>query len=152
MAGFEVTFTNYLCGYSAVLTEAPEDSLFGAMPYGSKFVGGIGIVLLQEGNVVSPFPADTTTTLSFEMHSGMTGETLVILHWDPTADSGSGAWVEKSVTVADGKVTLTIDMPGTYVLADKSTITSMKDNSHVVTTLNGLYLVVMDFFNQSVLQ
>ncbi len=60
--------------------------------------------------------------------------------------------MEKSVTVVDGKVTLAVDMPGTYVLVDKSTTTSMKDNSHVVTTLNGLYSVVMDFFKQFTLQ
>jgi hypothetical protein len=147
MAGFEVTFTS-LCGYSAVLTEAPENSLFSALPAGSKYVAGIGIELLQDGKVTSPLPAGTTTTLSFDIPSGMSGESLVILYWDTNA----GAWVEKSGTVVDGKVTLAIDMPGTYVLADKSTITSMKDNSHVVTTLNGLYSVVMDFFNQFALQ
>ena len=118
MAGFEVTFTN-LCDYSAVLTEAPEDSLFDALPDGSKYVSGIGIVLLQDGNVVSPLPADTATTLSFEIPSSMTGETLVILYWDSTANGGSGAWAEKSVTVVDDKVTLVVDMPGTYVLVDK---------------------------------
>jgi hypothetical protein len=151
MAGFEVTFTN-LCGYSAVLTEAPEDSLFDALPDGNKYVSGIDVALLHDGSVVNPLPANTTTTLSFEIPSGMTGETLAILYWDPTANGGAGAWVEKSATVVGGKVTLTIDMPGTFVLVDKSTTVSLKDNSHVVTTFNGLYLVALDFFKQIALQ
>jgi hypothetical protein len=151
MAGFEVTFT-YLCGFSVLLTNAPEGGLLGVLPEGNKYVSGIDVALLHDGNIVSPFPADATTTLSFDIPFGMTGESLVILYWDPNANSGAGTWVEKSGTVVDGKVTLVIDMPGTYVLTDKSTITSMKDNSHVVTTLNGLYSVVMDFFNQFALQ
>ena len=117
MASFQVTFGN-LCGYSAVLAEAPESGLFGPLPDGSIFVGGINITLLHDGNPVSPLPAHTSTTLSFEI-SGMTGENLVILYWDPTANGGAGGWVEKSVTVVDGKVTLAIDMPGTYVLVGK---------------------------------
>jgi hypothetical protein len=123
LAGFEVTFTN-LCGYSAVLTEAPEGSLFDALPDGNKYVSGIDVALLQDGNVVNPLPADTTTTLSFEIPSGMAGETLAILYWDPTANGGAGGWVEKSATVVDGRVTLAIDMPGTFVLVDKSTTVS----------------------------
>ena len=143
MAGFEVTFTS-LCGYSAVLTEAPEGSLFGALPAGSKYVSGLDIALTLNGDVINTLPAGTTSTLSF----GTTGESLVILYWDPAAS----AWVEKSVTIENGKVILAINMPGTYVLVDKSTTTSMKDNSPVVTTLNSLYLAVMDFFKQSALQ
>ena len=141
MAGFEVTFTS-LCGYSAVLTESPVDSLSGVLPAGSKYVSGIDIALMLNGNVINKLPAGTTSTLSFQVPYVTTGESLVILYWDPAAS----AWVEKSVTLVDGKVTLAIDIPGTYVLVDKSITTSMKDNSPVVTTLNGLYLAVMDFF------
>jgi len=151
MAGFEITFTD-LCGYSAVLIEAPEASLFGALPDGNKYVSGIDVVLLQNGNFVSPFPADAETILSFEIPSGMAGEALVILYWDSTANGGAGAWVEKSVTVVDGKVTLAIDMPGTYVLVDKSTTTAMEEPSPIAATLNDLYLVVADFFKQFTLQ
>jgi hypothetical protein len=60
--------------------------------------------------------------------------------------------VEKSVTVVDGKVTLTIDMPGTYVLVDKSTPTAMEESSPIAATLNDLYVVVVDFFKQFTLQ
>jgi len=118
------------------------------MPAGSKYVAGIGIELLEDGKVTSPLPAGTTTTLSFDIPSGMSGESLVILYWDTKA----GAWVEKSVTVVDGKVTLAVDMPGTFVLVDKSNTISMKGNPHVVTTLNGLYVVIFDFFKQFILQ
>jgi hypothetical protein len=147
MAGFEVTFTS-LCGYSAVLTEAHKDSLPGVLPAGSKYVSGLDIALTLNGSVINTLPAGTTSTLSFDVPSGTTGESLVILYWDPAAN----AWVEKSVTIENGKVILAIDMPGTYVLVDKSTTTSMKDNTHVVTTLNGLFLAVTDFFQQFTLQ
>jgi len=78
----------------------------------------------------------------------MSGEALAILFWD----SAAGTWVEKSVTVENGKVTLTIDMPGTFVLVDKSTTTSMEEPSPITATLNDLYLVVVDFFKQFTLQ
>jgi hypothetical protein len=45
----------------------------------------------------------------------MTGGTLALLFWDSTTNT----WVEQSVTVADGKVTLAIDMPGIFVLVEK---------------------------------
>jgi hypothetical protein len=112
MAGFQVTFAN-LCGYSAVLTEAPE-----SMPDGGTFVSGINIELLHNGVPVTTLPAGATIVLSFEIPSDMTGESLAILFWDATANGGAGDWVEKTATVDNGKLILTIDMPGTFVLVD----------------------------------
>ena len=114
MAGFQVAFTN-LCGYSADLTEIPEGSLPHALPDGKKFVGGVDIVLLQDNTSVNTLPAGSNATLSFDLPSGMIGDTLSILFWDPT----SLAWVEKSLTVADGNVTLTVDQLGTFVVVEK---------------------------------
>jgi hypothetical protein len=114
MAGFEVAFDS-LCGYSAGLGEITESELPGALPVGSKFISGIGIVLLQNGSPVNAMPADTNITLSFDVPSGLTAETLAVLYWD----SAASAWVEKSVKVTDGKVTLTDAVPGTFVLVGK---------------------------------
>ena len=72
----------------------------------------------QNGSPASTLPAGANVTLSFEI-PGMTGENLAILYWDPTANGGAGGWVEKSITVVDGKVTLAIDMPGTFLLVGK---------------------------------
>jgi len=114
MAGFKVAFEN-LCGYSADLTEVSGGSLPHALPDGKKFVGGVDVVLLQDNTSVNTLPAGAKATLSFDVPSGMTGDTLSILFWDPT----SLAWVEKSLTVADGKVTLTVDQLGTFVVVEK---------------------------------
>jgi hypothetical protein len=81
-------------------------------------LGGLNISLLQDGKSVSA-PAGISVALSFEIPDGMTTESFAVLYWDPTANGGAGGWVEKSVTVVDGKVTLAIDMPGTYVLVGK---------------------------------
>ena len=64
-AGFKVAFDS-LCGYSAVLTEVPEDSLLHALPDGKKFVGGMDVVLLQDNTSVNTLPAGAKATLSFD--------------------------------------------------------------------------------------
>jgi hypothetical protein len=127
MAGFEVTFTN-LCGYSALLDETPEGGLPAAFPGGDAYVGGINITLLQNGVPVSILPAGASITLSFDLPVGITGETLAILYWDPTANGGTGGWVEQSVSVENGQVLVAVDMPGTFVLVDKSTATAQENN------------------------
>jgi hypothetical protein len=108
-----VTFTS-LCGYSATLTEGAENKASN-LPAGKKYVGGINIELLKDGSLVEELPAGSTIELSFEIPTDMTGKTLAFLFWDSTAN----AWVEKSLTVADGKVTVAIDMPGIFVLVEK---------------------------------
>ncbi|CAG0962154.1 hypothetical protein ANAEL_00691 [Anaerolineales bacterium] len=113
MAGFEVTFTS-LCGYSATLTGGTENRV-SDLPAGDKYIGGINIALLKDGSPVEKLPTGSTIKLSLEIPSGMTGETLAILFWDPTTNT----WVEKSLTVVDGKATIAIDMPGAFVLVEK---------------------------------
>jgi hypothetical protein len=151
-AGFQVSFAN-LCGHSAELTEAPEGSLSGALPNGHKFIGGIDIALLQNGNYVNTLPQDASITLSFNLPAGMTGENLVILFWDAAANGGAGAWVEKSISVVDGKVTLTIsDMPGTFVLVDQSPAITMQRHSPTASVLEGFYSSAVNFFKKFALQ
>ena len=118
-AGFEVVFAG-LCGYSTLLDEASEGSLVAALPDGNDFVGGINITLLQNGVPVSELPSGTNMTLSFDLPTGTTGESLALLYWDPTANGGAGGWIEQSVSIEDGQVIAMIDMPGTFVLVDKN--------------------------------
>ncbi|CAG0962132.1 Alpha-agarase [Anaerolineales bacterium] len=114
MAGFQVVFDD-LCGYSTELSEVSEDTLPGALPGGNKFIAGVGIVLLQDGNRISNLPANTAITLSIKIPSGLDGESLAVLRWD----SAAGAWVEKLVTITDGNLVLTGITPGTFVLVEK---------------------------------
>jgi hypothetical protein len=127
MAGFEVTFPG-LCGYSALLDEVLEGNLIAPVPAGNAFVGGIKITLLQNGAPISVLPTGASITLSFELPAGMTGENLVLLYWDPTTNGGAGGWVEKSVSVENGQVVAMVDMPGTFILVDKSTATAQENN------------------------
>jgi hypothetical protein len=127
VAGFEVTFAG-LCGYSTLLDVVPEGSLMAALPAGNAYVGGINITLLQIDNPVSVLPAGTSITLSFDLPAGMTGESLALLYWDPTANGGTGGWVEQSISIEDGQVVAMVDMPGTFILVDKSTTTAYEND------------------------
>jgi hypothetical protein len=120
MGGFQVVFSN-LCGYSAVLTKAPEGSLLGTLPNGKKYVGGLNIGLLHLGIPVNKLPENANVTIMFDVPSGMNGATLSILFWDLTANNGAGAWVEKAVTLDRGNLVLPVYSLGTFVLVDKST-------------------------------
>jgi len=127
MAGFEVAFSG-LCGFSTLLDEVPENSLLAALPTDNEFVGGINITLLQDGTPVSELPSGTSMSLSFDLPEGVSGESLAILYWDQTANGGAGDWVEQSFSIEDGKIVALIDMPGTYVLIDKSIVVSQENN------------------------
>ncbi|MCX6060617.1 MAG: HYR domain-containing protein [Chloroflexi bacterium] len=143
MADFKVVFSN-LCGYSTILANALEDSLFGALPKNVNFVSGLDIVLLHNNAPVHTIPVDGSITISIDIPSGMKGETLAILFWDTAA----GAWVEKNATIESGKMVLTIDTLGTFVLVDKSTPSAMNGALDIADILNGFYLAMTDFFKQ----
>ena len=145
MAGFEVTFAG-LCGYSTLLNEAPENNLIAPLLDGNAFVGGIDITLLQDGLPIDTLPAGTGLTLLFELPTGMTGETLAVLYWDPAANGGAGGWVEKSISIENGKVVATLDGPGTFVLVDKSAATAQNGSSPTVAQENGLSSLLVNFF------
>jgi hypothetical protein len=118
-AGFQISFTNFCGGYSTQLTEVTGNGLPAALPKGDKYVGGVNIGLLHDGSLTDTLPKDSSIKISIPVPSGMDGKNLVILFWDASAKGGAGDWVEKSATVVNGKVTLTIDEPGVFVLVEK---------------------------------
>jgi hypothetical protein len=146
MAGFEVTFAN-LCGYSTLLDEALEGSLRSALSQGNAFVGGINITLLQNGAPVSSLPTGASIILSFDLPAGMNGDTLAILYWDPAANGGKGGWLEKAVSLENGQVVTTVDVPGTFVLVDRAIARENNLSSLLASFFNDLRTVVTIAFN-----
>jgi len=149
MAGFEVAFAN-LCGYSSLLDEAAEVSLIATLPDGDVFISGIDITLIQNGVLVNSLPAGAGITLSFELPAGMTGETLTLLYWDPSAKGGEGDWIELATTIEYGQVVVLltpdtpVTFPGSFALVDKNTEGAHKPSSFA--WANGLFASVTQWF------
>jgi hypothetical protein len=145
-AGFQVAFTS-LCGYSAFVDETFQIGAPGTLPDNQTFVSGISVTVLSSGNPITILPTSSYFTLSFGIPTGMTGDTLVVLYWDPAGNNGIGAWVEKSGTVVDGQLVVTnLNAPGTFVIVNKSAIA--QTDIHPLGGGNGFYTVVMDWLDK----
>jgi hypothetical protein len=123
----------------SLIEEVNEAGLPAELPLGPEFVSGVSL----EFNATEDEDGkteDALVTLSFDIPEGMGGESFTILFWDPTANDGQGDWVElplaqigvsefplnpddpddtrksSGVQVVDGKVTVTVNFPGVFVL------------------------------------
>jgi len=103
-----------MCGYEAALVEETPDSLPGELPEGYTFTAGLTLELFRGGAQIEELE-DGTLQVSFVLPEEVEGE-LVILYWDAEA----GEWVEiTDFVIVEGRVVLTVNYPGTFVLAIK---------------------------------
>jgi hypothetical protein len=127
----------------SVIEEVGFDGLPSSLPTGPEFVSGVSLDFNatedEEGKT-----EEAAITLSFDIPEGMEGELFSILFWDPEANGGLGDWVElplarsfgdskfplhpedpddlrtsSGVKIVDGKVAVTVNFPGTFVLVTK---------------------------------
>jgi len=110
----QVIFNQLMCGYEAALVEETPDSLPGELPEGYTFIAGLTLELFRGGAQIEELE-DGTLQVSFVLPEEVEGE-LVILYWDAEA----GEWVEiTDFVIVEGRVVLTVNYPGTFVLAIK---------------------------------
>jgi hypothetical protein len=127
----------------SLIEEVGFDGLPSPLPTGPEFVSGVSLdfnaTADEEGKT-----EEAAITLSFDIPEGMEGKLFSILYWDPEANGGLGDWVElplarafgdskfplhpedpddprmsTGVEIVDGKVTVTVNFPGTFVLVAK---------------------------------
>jgi hypothetical protein len=129
---------------TSLIEEVGLDGLPAELPLGPDFVSGVSLDFSaaegEDGEGEDGETENAMVTLSFDIPTGMEGEQFSILYWDPAANDGQGDWVElplaqlgvsefplnpndsddprtsSGVQVVDGKVTVTVNFPGTFVL------------------------------------
>lgn len=110
----QVIFNQLMGGYEAALVEETPDSLPSELPEGYTFTAGLTLDLFRGGAQIEELE-DGTLQVSFVLPEEVEGE-LVILYWDAEA----GKWVEiTDFEIVEGRVVLTVNYPGTFVLAIK---------------------------------
>ncbi|GAB4572928.1 MAG: hypothetical protein Fur0017_25660 [Anaerolineales bacterium] len=135
---FNALFSD-LCGYSALLNEVTDLSLPGKLPQNNIYVGGVNVMLLQNGEPVENVPDGGIVTLSFDIPDSLAGKTLAILFWDESTN----AWVEMEAAMTDGKLTLTLEKLGSYVVVDKTSVGQVEPQP--VASKDDVYTVVLNW-------
>jgi hypothetical protein len=72
-----------------------QEALPGAIPQGTEFASAFQFTLTDGGQLVTLLPIGSSLSLAFKLPDGATpNDHYAILYWDPTANSGTGGWVE----------------------------------------------------------
>jgi len=129
-----------LCGFDALLENQPETAIAGLedLPGDLSFVFGMSVSILKDNSPVEPLPASGAVTLSFVIPETFQGKKLSILFWDAAAGEwvklpfqqlengkvvpsslgdGSDTNVLNGVHTTGGRIEVTVNFGGTFVLA-----------------------------------
>lgn len=78
----------------ASLVAPLKENLPGSLPVGRTFVSAMTLELTEAGEPLQVITEGGYVTVKFAIPEGMTAANFAILYWDPTANSGSGGYVE----------------------------------------------------------
>jgi hypothetical protein len=131
--GILVTFYN-LCEQQAIMDEVNENTLPSALPNGYKFIKGINVDILGNGQLLDTLPSNAGVQMDFPLPGG---SDFAVLYWN------DGEWVEISQLMNDAELdkmlstdagnelyklsssnagvnkVLTTELTGTFVLVQK---------------------------------
>jgi len=141
------TWVKFGCPFdgSVSLEGLLKDELPGPLGAGAEFVSAISYGMTGLDNAAVTVNPDGTITIKFKIPEDSKARAYDILYWDPTANTGSGAWVTlpqykkfgqqpvslnpdnpedgrmvtHGVKQKDGYVTVTVNFTGTFVLVSR---------------------------------
>jgi hypothetical protein len=89
-----VTFNEPLCMFSAGLTQEDAAALPQSLPAGAQFVTAYTMTVSGAAQTVTLLPNGVSGVVSFLIPGGSDASEYALLFWDPSADQGTGEWVE----------------------------------------------------------
>ncbi|HKZ71261.1 MAG TPA: hypothetical protein VJ020_14335, partial [Anaerolineales bacterium] len=107
-------------GDAASLTDETEAQLPDDLPASVTFISAVTATVLKNDQAVIELPAGATLTTSFIVPLPAAQNKLAVFYWDTTLNDGLGGWAEApDFTLADGRIQMTTEFTGTFVLVTR---------------------------------